>query len=87
MFGGFTGEEISDTVQVLDPASLEAVPLSELASGPADFCPSARLAHTAVALPNQDAMLIFGGVEAATDLSDIVLLHLQGALPLIEEID
>ena len=87
VFGGFTGEEISNAVQVLDPASLEAAPLSELAAGPNDFCPPARLAHAAVALPNQDAMLVFGGVEAATDLSDVVLLHLQGALPLIEEID
>ena len=87
VFGGFTGEEISDAVHVLDPASLEAGLLGGLASGPADFCPPARLAHTAVALPNMDAMLVFGGVEAATDLSDVALLHLQGALPLIEEID
>lgn len=87
VFGGFTGEEISGAVLVVDPLSLETARLPGLASGPADFCAPARFAHAAVPLPGLDAMLVFGGVNAATDLSDVALLHLSGILPLIEELD
>lgn len=69
VFGGFSGEDVSGDLLAIDFASDPIRPsVSVVAPAGAPGAPSARFAHTAVAVGG--AMVVFGGVSPAEDHAD-----------------
>jgi len=77
LFGGFTGEGVSGGVTLIDTATMASVDVGAGAAANTAR-PAPRFAHSCAAVPSvlgvgKKAVLVFGGVSAEQDLSDLCL--------------
>ena len=76
IFGGFTGDAVSDGILLVDSATMSCWKVGSKLQDSSNSYPEERFAHNATTVPSNRgtgnmAMLIFGGVSCTRDLNDV----------------